>query len=73
MTNEEKIKLEKVIYDNSYLFCDKRDVDFLLNLIEKQQQEIEYWKEQAEGYSGLAKQIEQDYREMEQEGIIKYV
>lgn len=45
MSEEEKQKLEKVIYNNKYLFCDKRDVDFLLNLIEKQQKENKELKE----------------------------
>ena len=39
--------------------------------LEKKDAEIEYWKEQAEGYSGLAKTIEEDYKnriyEFEQE------
>lgn len=46
----------------------------VLNLIEKQQkeiselkEEINYWKEYAEGEAGLRKQIQEDYQEQMQE------
>lgn len=41
----------------------KQAISTILYLIEKQQKEIEYWKEQAEGYSVLAKQIQEDLRD----------
>ena len=35
----------------------------LISQIEKQQAEIEYWKEQAQGYSDLSKQIKEEYEQ----------
>lgn len=64
MTDKEAIERLKSIdetteeYDGN-LF--KADFETVLNLIEKQQAEIEYWKEQTEGYNGLAKQVQEDY------------
>ena len=37
------------------------DIQKVLSELEKKDKEIEYWKEQAEGYSGLAKQIQEEY------------
>lgn len=39
MTDEEKLK--KIKINNNSAYCNKDDVDFLLNLIENQQKEIE--------------------------------
>ena len=33
----------------------------LLNELDKKDKEIKYWKEQAEGYQGLAEQIKEDF------------
>lgn len=40
-----------------------KQISIVLNLIKRQQKEIEYWKEQAEGYSGMTKQIQEDLRD----------
>lgn len=40
--------------------ANKRIADLLLILGDRDR-EIEYWKEQAEGYSGLAEQIKEDF------------
>lgn len=42
---------------------DKEAIETVLNLIEKQKAEIEYWKEQAQGYSDLSKQIKEEYEQ----------
>lgn len=36
-------------------------INDLLDLVKDKDKEIEYWKEQAEGYSGLAQQIKEDF------------
>lgn len=41
MSEEEKKAIEDIKYKNKGLWCGKTDVDFLLNLIEKQSKEIE--------------------------------
>lgn len=77
MTEEEKEAIKyfynlRATIDESYMLFDEeinvkcgketiKQISVVLNLIEKQQAEIKYWKEQAEGYSGLAKQIQEDY------------
>lgn len=45
MSEEEKTTLEFIKINNKHRYCDKNDVDFLLNLIEKQQKELEQEKE----------------------------
>ena len=45
MSGEEKAKLEFIKINNKHRYCDKNDVDFLLNLIEKQQKELDNIKE----------------------------
>lgn len=35
-------RLEQIKVNNKHSYCDKNDVDFLLNLIEKQNKEIEH-------------------------------
>lgn len=45
MSEEEKKALELIKINNKHRYCDKDDVDFLLNLIEKQQKELEQEKE----------------------------
>jgi len=45
MSEEEKTILEFIKINNKHRYCDKDDVDFLLNLIEKQQKELEQEKE----------------------------
>ncbi len=59
----EKEKNEKIRELESDLYEANNRINDLLDLVKQKDKEIEYWKEQAEGYSGLAKQIEQDYRE----------
>ena len=41
MTDEEKKQLEEIKYKNNYTYCDKYDVDFLINLIAKQEKLID--------------------------------
>ena len=36
-------------------------IEVLLNELDNKDKEIEYWKEQAEGYQGLAEQIKEDF------------
>ena len=36
-------------------------INDLLDIVKDKDKEIEYWKEQAEGYSGLAQQIKEDF------------
>lgn len=36
-------------------------IETVLSELEKKDKEIAYWKEQTEGYSGLAKQIQEEY------------
>lgn len=36
-------------------------INDLLDIVKQKDKEIEYWKEQAEGYSGLAEQIKEDF------------
>lgn len=36
-------------------------INDLLDIVKDKDKEIEYWKEQAEGYSGLAEQIKEDF------------
>lgn len=45
MSEEEKEALEFIKINNKHRYCDKNDVDFLLNLIEKQQKELNNIKE----------------------------
>lgn len=45
MSEEEKATLEFIKINNKHRYCDKNDVDFLLNLIEKQQKELDNLKE----------------------------
>ena len=35
-------------------------IEVVLSELKKQDEEIKYWKEQAEGYQGLAEQIKED-------------
>lgn len=35
-------------------------IEVVLSKLKKQDEEIKYWKEQAEGYQGLAEQIKED-------------
>ena len=44
MSDEEKKKYEEIKYNNGYLYCDKEDVDCLIDIIEKQSKEIEELK-----------------------------
>ena len=61
MNNEEKKAIGWLSALNIKSEYEATNKEIILNLIEKQQKEIEYWKEQAEGYSGLAKQIQEDF------------
>ena len=45
LSDEEKTTLEFIKINNKHKYCGKDDVDFLLNLIEKQSKEIEELKE----------------------------
>lgn len=36
-------------------------INDLLDIVKDKDKEIEYWKEQTEGYSGLAQQIKEDF------------
>lgn len=45
MNEKEKATLEFIKINNKHRYCDKNDVDFLLNLIEKQQKELDNLKE----------------------------
>lgn len=45
MSEEEKTALEFIKINNKHRYCDKNDVDFLLNLIENQQKELNNLKE----------------------------
>lgn len=36
-------------------------IQTILNELDNKDKEIEYWKEQAEGYQGLAEQIKEDF------------
>ena len=45
LSDEEKKKYEEIKYNNGYLYCDKEDVDCLIDIIEKQSKEIEELKE----------------------------
>ena len=36
-------------------------INDLLDMLKDKDKEIEYWKEQAEGYSGLAEQLKEDF------------
>lgn len=45
LSDEEKKKYEEIKYNNGYLYCDKEDVDCLIDIIEKQSIEIEELKE----------------------------
>jgi len=45
MNKEEKEKVEKIKWNNEHEYCNKDDVDFLLNLIQKQEKEIKNLKE----------------------------
>ena len=40
MTEEEKKAIEDIRWNNEHLYCDKKDVDYMLNLIQKQDTEI---------------------------------
>ena len=40
MTEEEKKAIENIKWHNEHLYCDKKDVDYMLNLIQKQDTEI---------------------------------
>lgn len=44
-------------------FCDNHiaDIKAVIEELKNKNKEIEYWKEQAEGYSGLAEQIKEDF------------
>lgn len=44
-------------------FCDGHiaDIKAVIEELKNKDKEIEYWKEQAEGYSGLAEQIKEDF------------
>jgi hypothetical protein len=46
LSEEEKTTLESIKTNNKHKYCGKDDVDFLLNLIKKQQKEIEELKDE---------------------------
>ena len=48
-------KAEADLYEANHRIND------LLDIVKDKDKEIEYWKEQAEGYSGLAEQIKEDF------------
>lgn len=52
-TNAKSETLEEGYYEKCY--------DRVIEELEQKDKEIEYWKEQAEGYSGLAEQIKEDF------------
>ena len=75
----EEIKNMKFIITSSFYsrgaislsIVEKEAIDTVLNLITKLQKEneekdkeIEFWKEQVEGYQGLSKQIKEDCNEI---------
>lgn len=45
----DKERLEQIKFNNKHTYCDKTDVDFLLNLIEKQQDIINRIEKYAKG------------------------
>lgn len=52
---DKKDKAEADLYEANNRIND------LLDIVKQKDKEIEYWKEQAEGYSGLAEQIKEDF------------
>ena len=64
MSEEEIISLNRMklfARSSDLSVVSAKDMEIVVNLIETQQKEIEYWKERAEGYSGLAEQIKEDF------------
>ena len=55
------IVLKKLHETESDLYEANNCISDLLDVAKQKDKEIEHWKEQAEGYSGLAKQIKEDF------------
>ena len=55
MIEEEKKAIENIKWHNEHLYCDKQDVDYMLNLIQKQDTELQ--------------QVLNDYQELINENI----
>lgn len=76
LSEKEKITLELIKKNNEHKYCVKDDVDFLLNLIEKQQKEIEELKaiNQMQKYSIEVEKNDNKYNKEEtcEETIPKY-
>lgn len=75
--NLKDFKSIKILYENTFVMFLEQLIKYqesankVLNLIDKLQQEnsekdkeIEFWKEQAEGYQGLSHQIKEDCKEI---------
>lgn len=73
--NLKDFKSIKILYGNTFVMFLEQLIKYqesantVLNLIDKLQKEneekdkeIEFWKEQAEGYQGLSQQIKEDYK-----------
>lgn len=62
MSDGEKTTLEFIKINNKHKYCGKDDVDFLLNLIEKQSKEIEELEKNRKVSQNFAKIEEVDYK-----------
>ncbi|HCC04017.1 MAG TPA: hypothetical protein DEP51_04075 [Clostridiales bacterium] len=59
--NELVAKLSKMQNLEADLYEANHRINDLLDMLKDKEKEIEYWKEQAEGYSGLAEQLKEDF------------
>lgn len=53
--------IEEAIEEMNSLSPSETAIETILSELKKQDEEIKYWKEQAEGYQGLAEQIKEDF------------
>jgi len=65
LSDEEKKKYEEIKYNNGYLYCDKEDVDCLIDIIEKQSKEIEELSDKLTEKicKGVEEEILEEYRQ----------
>ena len=53
--------IEEAIKEMNSLSPSETAIETILSELKKKDEEIKYWKEQAEGYQGLAEQIKEDF------------
>lgn len=74
MNKEEKEKVEKIKWNNEHEYCSKDDVDFLLNLIQKQEAIIDKMAEEILKIDTAKSKFEYDHAKVwdTEKGIKEY-